>query len=249
MWTNLIPMAGTSKRFTDQGYRIPKPFLPVGGKPMIQLVWENLPPADRWVFVIRAEHEEFLKTIFQSSAPRNEVIVHTLPTRTDGAACTVLSAESHVDPASSLLIADCDQWIDWSPSHFAEFCYRSFADGVIGTFRGTKPSYSYAQIRDDGRITCVAEKQPISPDAVSGIFYWRESSRAFHCLRQMWNKGLTTQGEYYVCPAYNELIEEGGTVLAYPLPRLWSMGTPDDYIKVATADRSGLDRFCGQVIR
>ena len=32
----IIPMAGAGKRFTDVGYTIPKPFIPVKGKPMVQ---------------------------------------------------------------------------------------------------------------------------------------------------------------------------------------------------------------------
>ena len=38
----IIPMAGAGKRFSDVGYTIPKPFIPVFKKPMVQSVVENL---------------------------------------------------------------------------------------------------------------------------------------------------------------------------------------------------------------
>ena len=38
----VIPMAGMGKRFADAGYKDPKPFIDVLGKPMIQHVIENL---------------------------------------------------------------------------------------------------------------------------------------------------------------------------------------------------------------
>lgn len=40
----VIPMAGAGSRFQKAGYKLPKPLIPVLGKPMIQLVVENLTP-------------------------------------------------------------------------------------------------------------------------------------------------------------------------------------------------------------
>ncbi len=38
----VIPMAGLGKRFSDAGYKLPKPFLPLGNKTMIEQVILNL---------------------------------------------------------------------------------------------------------------------------------------------------------------------------------------------------------------
>ena len=38
----IIPMAGKGKRFVDAGYSFPKPLIDVNGKPMIQVIVENL---------------------------------------------------------------------------------------------------------------------------------------------------------------------------------------------------------------
>ena len=38
----LIPMAGEGSRFKTEGYTFPKPLIDVDGKPMIQVVTENL---------------------------------------------------------------------------------------------------------------------------------------------------------------------------------------------------------------
>ena len=38
----LIPMAGEGSRFAKEGYTFPKPLIDVNGKPMIQIIVENL---------------------------------------------------------------------------------------------------------------------------------------------------------------------------------------------------------------
>ena len=52
----VIPMAGAGSRFQKAGYKLPKPLIPVLGKPMIQLVVENLTPKKyqaKFVFLVQ----------------------------------------------------------------------------------------------------------------------------------------------------------------------------------------------------
>ena len=53
----IIPAAGAGKRFVDAGYTVPKPFLPINGKPMVQLAIDNLAgPNDKIYLLMRSEH-------------------------------------------------------------------------------------------------------------------------------------------------------------------------------------------------
>jgi len=49
-------------------------------------------------------------------------------------------------------------------------------------------------------------------------------------LRKMIVKGLTTSGQFFVCPVYNELILAGKTITTHHLPDgvMHSLGTPED---------------------
>ena len=47
----LIPMAGAGKRFFDAGYVFPKPLIEVNGKPMIQVVVDNLNIKANYIFI------------------------------------------------------------------------------------------------------------------------------------------------------------------------------------------------------
>src|ERR1044072_4691935 len=114
MLTIVIPMAGRGSRFADAGYTTPKPLLPIHGVPMIEVVVRNLRPSvpARFVFICQREHlaaydfEQRLREI----APGCAIVA--IDGVTEGAACTVLLAESEIDPHDVLVIANSDQWVD-----------------------------------------------------------------------------------------------------------------------------------------
>lgn len=245
MLTIVMPMAGEGRRFVEAGYATPKPFLDVAGKPMIQRAWEGLPSADEWVFVSRKEHEARLRWLLQQSAPEGTIHLRTLTGTTPGPACTVLEAESRVNPLSALLCADCDQVMDWDPEVFCADA-RS-ADGMLVTFAATAPCYAYARV-DRGHVTAVWEKQPLSPHAIAGAYYWRTAGLASLAIRSMIHRDQHTNGEFYLAPAYNELIRAGLSVGAFPVSRVWSLGTPEALQRALVhGPWGGDDRMCGQI--
>jgi HAD superfamily hydrolase (TIGR01509 family) len=67
----LIPMAGAGSRFQQAGYTFPKPLIDVEGKPMIQLVVENLNIEANYIFVVQKEHRKKynLDTLLNLIAP------------------------------------------------------------------------------------------------------------------------------------------------------------------------------------
>ena len=59
------------------------------------------------------------------------------------------------------------------------------------------------------QVVAVAEKRPISNNATSGIYYFKSSRHFLEAAEKMILKNATVQGEFYVCPVYNELILMG----------------------------------------
>jgi HAD superfamily hydrolase (TIGR01509 family) len=68
----LIPMAGAGSRFQAAGYTFPKPLIEVKGKPMIQVVVENLNIDANFIYVVQKEHREKynLDTLLKPNYPR-----------------------------------------------------------------------------------------------------------------------------------------------------------------------------------
>jgi HAD superfamily hydrolase (TIGR01509 family) len=224
----LIPMAGAGSRFAKAGYTFPKPLIEVNGKPMIQVVVENLNVDAHFIFLVQKDHYEKynLKQLLNLIAPNCDII--QVDGITEGAACTTLLAKNLIDNDMPLLMANSDQFVEWNSN---ECLYAFTADGIDGgivTFKATHPKWSFAKIGDDGLVSEVAEKNPISDNATVGIYYWKNGSDYVKYAEQMIEKDIRTNGEFYTCPVFNEAIGDNKKIRVKTIEKMWGIGTPED---------------------
>ena len=224
----LIPMAGAGSRFASAGYTFPKPLIEVNGKPMIQVVIENLNIEANYTFVVRKEHYEkySLQYLMTLIAPNCNII--QVDSLTEGSACTTLLAKEFINNDYPLLLANSDQFMQWNSN---ESLYAFNADGIdagILTFKATHPKWSYAKIGEDGFVSEVAEKKPISDNATVGVYYWNKGSDYVKYAEQMIEKNIRTNNEFYICPVFNEAIADGKKIRIKEIERMWGIGTPED---------------------
>ena len=67
----LIPMAGAGIRFKQAGYELPKPLIPILGKPMIEKAMESLGFASaNFIFVVRKYPDSFHNTLLAQALKR-----------------------------------------------------------------------------------------------------------------------------------------------------------------------------------
>jgi len=224
----LIPMAGAGTRFEKAGYTFPKPLVDVLGKPMIQTVVDNLNIEANYIFIVRKSHyEEYhLQTVLNNIAPGCTIV--QVEGITEGAACTTLLAKQYINNDKPLVMANSDQYVEWDSNEFMYSMVGDDVDGGILAFKSTHPKWSYAKLGDNGFVTEVAEKNPISNIATVGIYYWTEGSDYVKYTEQMIEKNIRTNNEFYVCPAYNEAIGDGKNIKVFDVPKMWGLGTPED---------------------
>jgi len=224
----LIPMAGAGRRFQEAGYTFPKPLIEVKNKPMIQLVVENLNVEANYIFVVQKEHYESynLKYLLNLIAPDCKIVI--VDSLTEGAACTTLLAEEFIDNDEHLLITNSDQFIEWDSNQFLYSMVADEIDGGILTFKATHPKWSFCKLDDHGFVCEVAEKKPISDIANVGLYYWKHGSDYVKYTKQMIEKDIRTNGEFYVAPSYNEAIADGKKIKNFNVDKMWGLGTPED---------------------
>jgi NDP-sugar pyrophosphorylase family protein len=229
----IIPMAGKASRFQERGYTFPKPLLEIGNESMIEVVLKNLapPPPARFTFVCRKEHvtQFYLGDMLRLIAPGSRVLA--LEQETAGALCSALLAMDEVAADDEILVANGDQFIAGGLSSFYAACREPGIDGCILTFTATHPRWSFAKTDERGRVMAVAEKRPISKQATAGLYYFRRAADLMAAAEKMMLKGLTTNGQFFVCPVYNEMILLGQAITTHHLPdgAMHSLGTPEDY--------------------
>jgi beta-phosphoglucomutase-like phosphatase (HAD superfamily)/dTDP-glucose pyrophosphorylase len=224
----LIPMAGAGSRFAQAGYTFPKPLIEVRGKPMIQVVVENLNIEANYIFLVQREHYETynLKYLLNLIAPGCKIV--QVDGITEGAACTTLLAKEYIDNDAPLVMANSDQFVEWNSNECMYAFSADSIDGGILTFKATHPKWSYAKLNEDGFVSEVAEKKVISDEATVGIYYWRHGSDYVKYAEQMIDKNIRTNGEFYTCPVFNEAVGDGKKVRVKNIEKMWGIGTPED---------------------
>lgn len=224
----LIPMAGAGSRFAEAGYALPKPLIDVEGKMMINVVLDNLGLDANYIFIVQQEHLEKynLDTILNLMVDNPRIVV--VDGLTEGAACTTLLAKEFIDNDKPLFIANSDQYVEWDVQNFMYQMQERDCDAGIVTFNADDPKWSYAKVDENGLVTKVAEKFPISDEATVGFYYWKHGADYVKYAEQMIKREIRVKGEFYVCPVFNEAIDDCKQVRTFRADRMWGLGTPDD---------------------
>ena len=224
----LIPMAGAGSRFENAGYTFPKPLIDVCGKPMIQVVVENLNIDANYIFIVQKSHREKynLDTLLNLVSPKCSIV--EVDGLTEGAACTTLLAKELINNESPLVMANSDQFVEWDSNEFMYKMNESQCDGGILTFNSTHPKWSFVKIDEMEYVTEVAEKNPISDIATVGIYFWKKGSDYVKFAEQMINKNIRVNNEFYVCPVFNEAIGDNKKIKIFNINKMWGIGTPED---------------------
>lgn len=225
----VIPMAGRGSRFAKAGYDLPKPLIDVNGKPMIERVINNVSPncEHRFIFICQEEHlkKYELENFLSKKCPSCKIV--TVDHITDGAACTVLLAEKYINSNDPLMIANSDQYVDIDINDYISA--MADYDGLIMTMPASDPKWSFIQYDKNGFVTKLREKEVISNEATVGIYNYKYGSDFVKYAKQMINKNIRVNNEFYVAPVYNEMIDAGKKIVFKNIgDKMYGLGTPED---------------------
>jgi dTDP-glucose pyrophosphorylase len=101
-------------------------------------------------------------------------------------------------------------------------------DGGIVTFEATHPKWSFVKLDKNKLVMEVAEKNPISNIATVGYYFWKHGKDFVSYAEQMISKNIRVNNEFYVCPVFNEAINDGKEIRTFNAKKMWGLGTPED---------------------
>ena len=230
----VIPAAGLGSRFRAVGIKTPKPLIPVLGIPMIGWVIANfqLKSQDEiWIITRKEDHipqnmESFVSKI------SNSINFIELDTLTDGAATTLQRALDKIPADEAVLSANSDQFVSSDISEFVEMVRTGNGEGQILTMNASDNKWSYIKRNSGGKVVNVVEKVVVSDEATVGVYGWKSTKIATESICLMKAADLKVNGEFYVAPSYNYLIEEGADISTYNVgdveTGVHGLGTPED---------------------
>lgn len=225
----VVPMAGRGSRFSNAGYKMPKPLIDVHGRYMIEYVTKNLTPQveHRFIYICQEEHLEKyqLEKYLRQIAP--DCVVVTVDHITEGAACTVLLAEEYINSNDPLMIANSDQYIDTDINHYLR--QMNNHDGLIMTMPANDPKWSFIKVDEKNLVSMVREKEVISNEATVGVYNYKHGKDFVKYAHLMIGKNIRVNNEFYVAPVYNEMIDAGMKITYFDVgEKMYGLGTPED---------------------
>jgi len=234
----IIPMSGIGNRFIQAGYKEPKPLIVVDGKPIIEHVCNLFPIEDKFTFICNSKHlaETNMREVLLSIKPNANIV--EIPNHKKGPVYAVSLIENLIKDDEEVIVNYCDFGTYWDYEDFLKHTRDRDADGAIPSYKGFHPhmlgSTNYAFMRDDKQwMLEIKEKEPFTNNrmneyASNGTYYFKKGSYVKKYFKELMDKDINLNGEYYVSLIYNLLIQDKLKVSIYNIQHMLQWGTPQD---------------------
>ena len=205
----IIPMAGRGSRLRPHTLTVPKPLVPVGGKPIVERLAEDIvamssEKVEKIAFVIGDFGEETEKQLLQI-AERLGAVGHICHQEEPlGTAHAILCGQQCLEGPVVVAFAD--------TLFRADFQIDPEADGVLFVKQVENPQAFGVVITDEkGAITEYAEKPEefVSDLAMIGIYAFRDGVRLKMELQRLIDENIIKGGEYQLPDALRNMTQAG----------------------------------------
>ncbi|PZU82862.1 MAG: nucleotidyltransferase [Chryseobacterium sp.] len=217
----IVPMAGRGSRLRPHTLTVPKPLIPIAGKPIVQRLVEDIAkvanePIEEIAFIIGdfgPEVEASLIKVAENLGAKGSIYTQNEPLGT--AHAINCARESMSGP---VIIAFADTLFR------ADFHLDTNADGVIWVKKVEDPSaFGVVKLDDYGFITDFVEKpkEYVSDLAIIGIYYFNSAEKLMAEIDYIMDNDITEGGEYQLTTALENLRSKGAK---------FSLGKVDDWM-------------------
>ena len=197
----LLPIAGKAQRFIDKGYNMPKPLIMAKTKQVIDWAMKSIKLDEcNLIFAVRLEHINNFSI--------DDILRDKFGQDTKDDPLIIYTPDVYFEPT-------------FDPSTIDESL-----DGFLLTFKANSPAHSYISTNKDGFAIKTAEKLVISSDAAVGVYYFKSGKMFVEYAEQLVNKNMRSKDEFYICPMYNLLIQDGLKAKIKKVEKMHVLGTP-----------------------
>jgi len=205
----IVPMAGRGSRLRPHTLTVPKPLIPIAGKPIVQRLVEDIvkvcdQEVDEIAFIIGdfgEETEQNLKGIAEKLGAKGSIYYQDKPL---GTAHAILCAKPSLE--GNVVVAFADTLFR------ADFTLNSKTDGVIWTKRVENPSaFGVVKKNNEGFITDFIEKpvEFVSDEAIIGIYYFKDGTYLRDELQYLIDNNIKDKGEFQLTNALENMKNKG----------------------------------------
>lgn len=206
----IVPMAGRGSRLRPHTLTIPKPLIPIAGKPIVQRLVESIADVleekiDEIAFIISedfgAEIENKLKSIAKNLEAKASIYYQDKPLGTGHA---IMCAKDSLQGPAVIAYAD--------TLFKADFTLDKDADAVMWVKQVENPeAFGVVKLDDNGNITDLVEKSKefVSDLAVIGIYYFKDVAKLKTELESVIEENIIRGGEYQINDGIEKMKAKG----------------------------------------
>lgn len=206
----IIPMAGWGTRLRPHTLTIPKPMLPIAGKPIVQRLVEDLMKStdqqvEDIVFIIREDFgkavEEKLLQVAADVKSRGHIRYQDVPL---GTAHAILCAGDFLE--GNVIVAFADTLFR------SDFKIDATKEGIIWVQKVDNPSaFGVVKLNSDGVITEFVEKPQdfVSDLAIIGIYYFKDGVYLRKEMQYLLDNDIKQKGEFWLTDAMENMKAKG----------------------------------------
>lgn len=234
----IMPMGGGGTRFGNKGFALPKPLIPLCGKPFFYWAAQSVlrfVDVQDVTFVVLQEHINRFGIDREIRRYYPDASIVVIPHVLNGAVLTCCEGLKAINDDLPLLFNDCDH--AFISKSFYDFCrlgeFRD-VDGALLTFRSSSPNFSYVRFGENGNVVGTIEKEVVSNEAICGAYYVRNKQIFSDAVQEYLHK--CAYKEFFVSGVYNEMANKGLHLTTFAIDEHISFGTPDEY-DIALTDK------------
>jgi glucose-1-phosphate thymidylyltransferase len=205
----IVPMAGMGKRMRPHTLTTPKPLIPVGGKPIVQRLVEDIASispekVDEVAYIIGDFGKQTEDTLKKIAADLGAKATIYYQKEALGTAHAILCATPSLD--GKLVVAFADTLFT------ADFVLNGDQDGIIWVQKVDDPrQFGVVKVNSENVITDFAEKPEtfISDLAIIGIYYFKDGANLKNELQHLIDNDIKDKGEYQLTSALENMKDKG----------------------------------------
>lgn len=230
----VITMGGLGSRFRKAGYHMPKYMIQAKGRTLFEWSMMSLEgfaqSAERYIFIAMRDKAEDVQSFIDVACQKLEirnyetVIIDYL---TDGQASTAMLGKKYWKKENGLLIYNIDTYVE--PGELDRFQIKG--EGFIPCFKAEGNHWSFVKTDSAGKAVEIREKQRISDNCTLGAYYFKTCGLYEELYEEYYCKDANlVNGEKYVAPLYNHLLEKGGEIYISNVlsEKVHVLGTPEE---------------------
>ncbi|PUA41892.1 glycosyl transferase family 2 [Pseudomonas protegens] len=204
---NIVILAGKTDESCQEG-DFPYYLSESDGVPLIQALIEksaSLNPSKTICMLPNSDVSKYhLRNMVSQMHPA--AVAHPVHEATKGAACTALLASEVIDNDAELVIISANEILDEPFERIVNEFRSQGRDAGVVIFRSLHPRYAFVRLTDTGDVVEAAEKNPISPHAVAGMYWFKSGAMFVEAVKNMIRKDAKVNDVFYIAPALNELV-------------------------------------------